>query len=498
MINELFKYKVWAINESIMTSDILNSLDILKKYLNKKTGKNIEYMGKFENIIQDGVKLKGIRFVTNELDVFRLNWESNDNVKSSKIQSIDFWYENNNIPTYKILTQDKNIVQIASLLVVELTSKKDVSYNTPEFYVNVAMNLDLFNYDTNNSGIIDMDTQPMSEALTSDEMKEYGELLNKFRSTNNTDNLSPSDRERLAYFKLKEINLHDMLDMKFIKQDVKSEKNIDTGVVDIDLDTKSVDGGVTQMFNRLRQLVEMIAIGIGNSLIITGTPGVGKTYNVEKVLKDYGYVENEDYITITGTATAKGLYQSLYQSKDGMLLIFDDCDDVFKDLTTINILKGALDTKDVRSVSWLSQNTFNPSDYTPAEQKNMILKGRYPNKFDLTSRIIFITNIRNSDISNNRHLQAILTRSKVAELELTDSDVLELVKSNIERVDIGMSMEEKLEVYDVMLDAVNKKTLHNEISFRTFLMMCDAKKYFKSVDPNDTTGKWIKFAQTIS
>lgn len=494
MYDKLMKYNTWSINESILNKDIQKSLDLLKQYLNKKTGKNVQYMREFEDIIQDGIKLKGIRFVTEDLHIFRLNWESNEKVDSSRIHSVDFWYDlNDYIPTYKILTNDKNMVQIASMLVLELNSVKGVDYNTPEFYSSIAFNLDLLNYTTD---VTDLDVNLVSESLSPDEMKEYSVLLNTYRNTTNPEDMDEEDKERIAYFRLKELGF-DKLAMRFTKTYVKKEEVDNPDKVEVDMDIKDEGMGVEEKFKHLKELVEMIAIGIGNSLIITGTPGVGKTYNVENVLKEYDYIENEDYKTITGTATAKGLYQSLYENRNGMLIIFDDCDDVFKDLTSINILKGALDTKKIRSVSWLSQNTYNPADYTPAEEKNMILKGRYPNKFDLTSKVIFITNIRSNDINSNPHLQAILTRSTISQLELTDEEILTLIKSNIERVDVGMDMSEKQEVYTVLEDAVKRKTLKKDLSFRTFLKMCDAKKFYKLNYPGDDTS-WIKFAQTIA
>lgn len=501
MFGTLMKYNDWSICESILNRDIKNSLDILVKYLNTKTKKNVQYLGDFEDIIQDGIKLKGIRFVTEELHIFRLNWESNENLNSSKIHSVDFWYDfDDYIPSYKILTSNKNMVQIAGMLVVELLSTKEVDYNSPNFYTNLAINLDLLNFNTDISGDVGVDVI-LEESLSSEELKEYGMLLNIYRNLENPLDMDDKDKERLAYLKIKELGFSYLADLKFKKIQVHTEKNISSDDVPVDLgikDNQYGEDGVVEKFNQLKQLIEMIAIGIGNSLIITGTPGIGKTYNVEKVLKEYDYTENEDYKTITGTATAKGLYQSLYENRDGMLIIFDDCDDVFKDLTSINILKGALDTKKIRSVSWLSQNTFNPEDYNQSEAKNLILRGRYPNKFNLTSKIIFITNIRNDDIAKNPHLKAILTRSTISDLELTDAEILTLIKTNIERVDVGMDMDEKMVVYRVLEDAVARKTLSKDLSFRTFLMMCNAKKFYKLNYPNDTENKWIQFAQTIS
>lgn len=107
-----------------------------------------------------------------------------------------------------------------------------------------------------------------------------------------------------------------------------------------------------------------------NCSILSGPKGIGKTYAVLDALHEAGYTdvdadapepteENLDaepktYKYVKGYASAKGVFITLSEHHD-QLIIFDDCDSVFKDRTAANILKAATDTQRRRRVSWTVQ-----------------------------------------------------------------------------------------------------------------------------------------------
>jgi hypothetical protein len=90
------------------------------------------------------------------------------------------------------------------------------------------------------------------------------------------------------------------------------------------------------------------------------------------------------------------------------VLIYDDCDSVFKDDNAINVLKGALDTSKVREISWNS-----------AAPLKTIGKTSVPKKFDFTGKIIFISNLSKKKIS-----AALQTRAFMLEIALTKEDMI--------------------------------------------------------------------------
>lgn len=86
--------------------------------------------------------------------------------------------------------------------------------------------------------------------------------------------------------------------------------------------------------------------------------------------------EDVDYVVIKGYSTPKALYATLYEHKN-KLIIFDDCDSVLMDPTSLNILKGALDSYQKRTISWLSKGFID--DGLPAS-------------FAFEGQVIFISN----------------------------------------------------------------------------------------------------------
>jgi hypothetical protein len=157
---------------------------------------------------------------------------------------------------------------------------------------------------------------------------------------------------------------------------------------------------INQKFNFLKNLTQMVINGITPSIVIVGSGGLGKTHTVKSTITESNIDENS-YTFIKGYSTARGLYNTLYDN-NGKIIIFDDCDSVLDDRVAVNILKSALDSYDSREISWLSK---------------MAKSDEYPNKFEFTGRIIFISNKKKSSID-----EAILSRSLTVDLTMTPSE----------------------------------------------------------------------------
>lgn len=159
---------------------------------------------------------------------------------------------------------------------------------------------------------------------------------------------------------------------------------------------------INQRFDYLAQLVRMTISGTAVSLIITGEGGLGKTYTTKKEIQRKQLTKDVDYMLIKGYSTARGLYELLYNN-NGMLLVFDDCDEVLEDKVAKNILKSALDSYDEREVCWISKS----------------FSEDIPPSFIFTGRIIFISNMSQDNIQ-----QAILSRSLNIDLTMTSEEKL--------------------------------------------------------------------------
>lgn len=161
---------------------------------------------------------------------------------------------------------------------------------------------------------------------------------------------------------------------------------------------------INQRFDFLRKFTDMVLDGILPSAIVTGEGGLGKSHTIMEALAARNLREERDYVVIKGFATPKALYATLYDH-NGKIIVFDDCDSVLKDPTSINLLKGALDSYAVRTISWLSKG---------------FIDDEYPSSFEFTGQVIFISNINSSNMDG-----AIKSRSITVDLSMTMQDKIE-------------------------------------------------------------------------
>lgn len=213
-----------------------------------------------------------------------------------------------------------------------------------------------------------------------------------------------------------------------------------------------------------------VAAGAFNSLFITGRAGTGKTYSVEKAMKDEGLVRDEDYIMITGTVSTVMMFMKLFQYRD-KTLIFDDADAVFRDESGRNILKSALDTKKVRRVAYIKKikGLFDPTIYDddPEGFGDAVENGDVPNQFDFMGRVIFISNLEKEKADPDG---AIRSRSILIDVNPDDVTLMERMRRLLPYLEpIDMPLKDKEEIFEFM------KTSKN-ISMRTFVKAAGFKQ----------------------
>lgn len=214
------------------------------------------------------------------------------------------------------------------------------------------------------------------------------------------------------------------------------------------------------IFEDLKTYIGMLIKGEQPSLLITGSPGIGKTHTVLNQLKDSGLKKEEDYIHVKGRSTAAGMYITLYEN-NGKIIVFDDCDSVFHNDDAVNILKGALDSYGERSISWLVGRPLKGSDNVAV-----------PKTFIFTGKIIFISNKRQRDIDD-----AIKSRSFVIEVALTPEDMLKKMRKELPDVSPEVPLPVKEDAMD-FIEEVSKTVENLELNMRTLVK---AIKILKSV-----------------
>ena len=205
------------------------------------------------------------------------------------------------------------------------------------------------------------------------------------------------------------------------------------------------------MFNNLRNLTRMVGKGIQPSLVVTGMAGMGKTHIVKDTLQQLGLRESFEFVHYKGRATAAGLYITLYENSD-KIVILDDCDSVFKDDDAVNILKGALDSYDTRYISYITSKELKDS-YGNA----------VPRQFNFTGRVIFISNYEQSRID-----EAIKSRSFVQDISMSTEQVFLRMEQLINKIEPAIKKEHKVQALEIM-KCINEKYDGVEINIRSLI-----------------------------
>jgi predicted AAA+ superfamily ATPase len=257
-----------------------------------------------------------------------------------------------------------------------------------------------------------------------------------------------------------------------------STKSLEVDEVKKDLRNETDEQIMTRLgerFDILDDMTRAVKRGDVRAMIVTGPPGVGKSYGVETVLAKHDVfatvAQNEKlkkYEVVKGAMSALGLYSKLYQYSDAKnILVFDDCDSVLLDDLSLNILKAALDTSKKRMIHW---NT----------DSHMLRKEGIPDSFEFKGGAIFITNIKFDHVKSKKlrdHLEALESRCHYLDLTIdTQREKLLRIKQVIR--DAGM-----LDAYELE-DAAKQEVVEfinanaermRELSLRMVLKVADIR-----------------------
>ena len=173
-------------------------------------------------------------------------------------------------------------------------------------------------------------------------------------------------------------------------------------------DEQAIDR-IAARFSILDEMAEAVSTSKVRAMIVSGPPGIGKSYGVERALEKQNMFQDiagsqRKFEVVKGAMSAIGLYKKLYEhSAKGHVVCFDDCDAILYDDLALNLLKAALDTTPRRTLHW---NT---------ESRTLMAEGM-PNHFEFSGGVIFITNIKFDNVKSKKlqdHLQALQSLSLI-------------------------------------------------------------------------------------
>jgi hypothetical protein len=232
--------------------------------------------------------------------------------------------------------------------------------------------------------------------------------------------------------------------------------------------------------------VEAATAGDIRAMIVSGPPGVGKSFGVEQEIEKATLL---DQIAgrrlraevIKGSATPIGLYQALYKYSDpNCVVVFDDCDSILLDDVSLNLLKGALDSGKKRKISWLADS-------------RILRQEGIPDSFNFQGSVIFITNLKFDKMKSQKlrdHLDALQSRCHYLDLTL---DTMRDKILRIKQIARSGELFADLELSDVAQDEIinfmdiNKNRLR-EMSLRMAIKIGQLYKSFPT--------KWQALAQS--
>lgn len=293
--------------------------------------------------------------------------------------------------------------------------------------------------------------------------------------------------------------------LEYLVRTQKYDKIVKAGVTDCEVVSHPGDGvtvstpdatevyagfSIDERFAHTEQLVYMVINGTAKSCLITGEGGVGKTYLVVKCLETAGKVNvnkcaptieeleevkvsveddeivieqkvakamnrpTGDFVVVKGYASAAALYRILWENRN-RIIIFDDCDSVFKHTDALMLLKSALDSYEERWVAWNVER-----------QRETDL----PDSFQFKGAIIFISNLPLEKID-----EAVRTRCFKVDISMTKQQRIARIRSQLPNVMIEnpkvtpQVREEALALMEKHLKVikdVNFRSLMNVISVR--------------------------------
>lgn len=422
-----------TVNEAItMASDpkLRKAADLIFAYMNKHTKMNFKVIQFDEIALFDGAETVGNIAVSDKGKFPAIRVVANSNANRPGIvgqieyysqigpnTQCDFVFSSDNFPIVQLVTETAKIIS-------------DKKYAAE---AEAAMNESMVN--------------EASSKLTTEEVKMVSQQLKAGKSAKEI-----STDLGVPYYKILNIRKNAPVTTKDHPAVAVNEETLSDKVKYLE-----------EMMEDIYDISRKVAAGAFNSLFISGRAGTGKTYNVERAMKDEGLEQDEDFMMISGAVSTIMMYKKMYQFRD-KTLVFDDCDAVFRDENGRNILKAALDTKKVRRISYLKRSSlvFDPKDYEldPQGEYEQIENGLVPAYFEFTGRVIFISNLEKDKADPDG---AIRSRSILIDVNPDDATLMERMRKLLPYLEPkSMPINEKEEIYDFMKEA-------NDVSMRTFV-----------------------------
>lgn len=445
--------------------------------LSRRTGENFSGQSVPIPVVSGGKKLWTLLYLSDNKGI-RFNWTSDDT--SGQIASITVWPSMKSAP---IVSKDSlsrlnliQIVNLASQMLKGETGEVEIEDAVSEKMAAVNEALDV-----------------ITEASLKEKAKKY--VKAKAKEKDIPVEPEPVKRGRGRPRKIRVGNA--------------PQEHIDMTFGDKELFGKATP---KEVFEKVDNYIKLIDKNKAYAVLVTGDPGLGKTHEVESALNKLGYkkvgledilevdsgedeeetleedvlfearqkkeketpkkipksaykkVSGKIYVKVSGAvASPLNIYKILFfanlKNKNAIVL-FDDCDSVLEKGDGSNILKAALDSKEERTISYVSTKLASVG---------------LPQSFTLTAKIIFISNKYKEEME-----EAIVSRNLVVDVNFSLNEIIARIEQILPELDVpGASMGDKKTVLSFLKTRVfgNKELqkVVKKFDIRTFSQIVSIK-----------------------
>lgn len=234
------------------------------------------------------------------------------------------------------------------------------------------------------------------------------------------------------------------------------------------------------------------------NILVYGSGGTGKTYNMVKSIGSQGLVKFEpgmeegsdeyDVRIVSSKVTPAELYKLLYLNRKKQI-VFDDVTSIFESDDSLELLKHALDTGDDALVQWNSSKKIYHEVGSDPEDPDYV-KIALPKAFKFTGQAAIITNKAAEEFSNDPHLRALKTRCWSKNLQMSKKETAAMIGSILDHVNYKgletfgnlspeQTQQEKRDIFGLLKDNLDEIS-EDKLSMRAMRSLIAQKRILES------------------
>lgn len=211
---------------------------------------------------------------------------------------------------------------------------------------------------------------------------------------------------------------------------------------------------IDEYYKNLKAKVGMVVNGSINGLIVSGQAGLGKSFNIEKALKE----QNKEYEKISGHITPLKFVDILYKNRE-KVIFFDDAQSIMNSKLGLDLLKAVMiPTNNNKRIVCYNSSTS---------------KLEVPAKFEFNGKILVAIN--KIDYQFQSDMLAVKDRCFVYDLNFNYDQKIEILEklSKMEYGDLSQEVRDEIMVW---IKANTNKS--SKLSFRLWFKLCEIKKHY--------------------